>query len=154
MSWISFFILSMALSPLTRMESFFEPPPLFILIIELGGLFDMGQSEKLFFTLFLFFGLKLFWLGFFYSQTFGLQLWRNVIRWPVVFKTVSIQIPNYSAKPEACFGFYVNYFLHYLFETSWCFVLLLNFNIDRGFEVFLKIVDHNKLCGSANSAKL
>ena len=124
------------------------------LIIKLGGLIVVGQSRGFAISRLHFLGLRLFGARFFSNGSLGLHLQRNIVGRMVALGTMDIQIPEHSVRSKAHFGFRIDCLLHYLFKASWRLILLLHFNLNRAFKVFLEVADHSELIGGPDSAEL
>lgn len=58
-------------------------------------------------------------------------------------KTTKVCIPDYDTRPSIYFIFYVDCFLYHFFETSRDLAILLYFDLEEGFKVFLKIANYS-----------
>lgn len=132
-------------------------PTLYFFLFFFEGLIVLCFIAKVYSFCFCLFFYSLFFISFlsFFLISFALLLYSKVVSKSFVLDFLEcIQVSNYNTKYLACLGFHINYFLYYLFETSWHSVLLFYFNFDRGFKVFPEIVDYSWLIKSPNSIKL
>ena len=72
----------------------------------------------------------------------------------MAFWRTNIWVSNYGTRLWARFGLYINCFLYHLFIASWFLVLLLYFDFDRRFVIFLEILDHSQLIQYLENIKL
>lgn len=99
-------------------------------------------------------GFGLFGAEVFDSCSLGLHLCGGVIKKKIVFEATDNQVWDYSVRSQAQFCLCIDSRLHYLLKFDSFLVLLFYFNLNKRFEIFLEIADHDKLIGGPDKIEL
>lgn len=63
----------------------------------------------------------------------------------VIFQTIKVCIQNYNIRSSIYSSLDIDCFLYYLIKSCLYAILLFNFNFNKKFKVFFKVINYYKL---------